>query len=29
MKLRIGWILGGLIAFLVFVIAYMPAIHVV
>ena len=29
MKLRIGWILGGPIAFLVFVIAYMPAIHVV
>lgn len=29
MKLRVGWILGGILAFIIFAIAYMPAIHLI
>jgi general secretion pathway protein N len=29
MKLRVGWILGGIAAFIIFAIAYMPATHLV
>lgn len=29
MKLKVTWIIGGIVAFLIFAIAYMPAIHVI
>ncbi|GAB5392103.1 MAG: hypothetical protein Altm1KO_16210 [Alteromonas macleodii] len=29
MKSKVSWILGGIIAFLLFAIAYMPAVHVI
>ncbi|NDV90762.1 type II secretion system protein GspN [Alteromonas sp. 345S023] len=29
MKLRVGWILGGIVAFIIFAIAYMPATHLI
>ncbi|GEA04627.1 type II secretion system protein N [Alteromonas sp. KUL17] len=29
MKLKVSWIIGGIIAFLLFAIAYMPAVHVI
>ena len=29
MKSKVSWIIGGIIAFLLFAIAYMPAVHVI